>query len=229
MSDQKFVTFDAAECRRPTPAARMPPEVDSPGKAEEEDASFGMFIAKEIMEQKEFVIEKRRFFFGEIIRHLTAKPSRVEEITGGAAVEAEIDPKRVEIDSENGSMFVPVIWRFEGETYRFAYLFYQGGKVFRVGLVIYDDRLFPALPDMQHEDPVVLWGNVDAIVSSLDNGLPSPVTANDGAMLYDWSFSVPGLYNEWVSQEHFVFGMRHFHLSVLKAFHNFCTKNRHFS
>ena len=159
--------------------------------------------------QREQVTAARARFFEEVHASCAQEAGEIDVMMGQDDVIRGVVALRPSIDARMGTLMMSVETDFFGQRHEYSYSLFQLGNQLKIGVLLSGGLEQAPLVD-SHMELTSLWPGVEATAHS-----------RAGAVLYDWSFEVAGLYEHWLAQERFVLGMRHFHVRFLRVVRDF--------
>ena len=155
------------------------------------------------------VIARRQNFFRCILDICASPPDAAAAIMGQSEYDTPALLDEAVLDAEKGVLIFCVPARFLNEDCRHTYSLWQIGDQLKIGLLLSNDLDQAPVLDL-HREIGRLWHDVPYIV----------INKGDST-LYEWTFTVPRLYESWSEQERFVRGMSHCKQRVLRIIHDY--------
>lgn len=149
-------------------------------------------------------VSKRREFFESILLLLKESPDKASVLFGQDKLLASTKLVDDFIDSEHGILLYTMDCNYYGEHSKHNYSLYLTGDIFRIGLL---------LSGGVENAPLIDWNNE---MNDLWPGTAPAQHNRAGVSLYEWTFAVPDLYDNYVTRERFVLGMRHMQGRILR-------------
>lgn len=154
--------------------------------------------------QRVRTFSKRREFFESILFVLKSKPDKASVLFGQDKLLASTKLNGECIDTDHGILIFTMECNYYGEQSSHSYSLYLTGDIFRIGLL---------LSGGVENAPLIDWDNE---MNDLWPGTPPVQHNRSGVSLYEWTFAVPDIYDNYVTRERFILGMRHMQGRILR-------------
>lgn len=159
--------------------------------------------------RRERLLCQREIFFDRIFDRLTAPPDNASVKFGQDVQLRSAKVLESLIDVESGTLYVTIETLFEGMTGQHSYSLYLTGDLFRIGLLLYGGLESAPLVDWQNE------------LQELWPGCPPEQHDRGTLTMYEWTFLLPDLYENYATQERYTLGLRHMHCRMLRIIQNY--------
>jgi hypothetical protein len=169
-----------------------------------------MLFARPLVELgKKRIHAHRAHFFDSIIWACRTPPGAIDDAMGQSEYFFPVVDEGLLNSPVMGTLMMYVKPSFHGQSFSYCYSIFQAGRTMKIGLLLSGGLEQAPLLDW-HRELADLWQGTEP--ERFDRA---------GAVLYDWHIQVPGLFDDWLAQETYVLGMRHFHFRVLRIVHDY--------
>lgn len=155
------------------------------------------------------MVARRGYFFAEMLQICRTAPDAASAVMGQDSFDFSAEEDGAVIDAENGILIFNIPASFYGKDCRHTYSIWQIGDDLKIGVLLSDGLDLAPVLDV-HQEIQTLWGQT-----------PPSLRNKAGSSMYEWSFTVPTLYDSWIEQERFVRGMKHCKMRILRILHDY--------
>lgn len=170
---------------------------------------------KNFDESRKILLAKRKAFFNMILENINRPPVKIDKILGQDIYYFQPNPEKTLLEEATGDIAVCVRAKFFGKEFEVYYSLWQVGENVKVGIALSDPELQGALLNDEHNEAHFIWGKE----------VDPRIDVAHGAVLYEWDFHEPHLYDDFKKMEKYILGFRHMHFRVLRILHDECKNN----
>ena len=166
-------------------------------------------------DSREVLVAKRKVFFDMILENINRPPIKIDKVLGQDVYYHQPDAEKTFYEEITGDMAICTRAKFFGKEFEIYYSLWQMGEYMKVGIALADPEVQGALINDTHNEAHFIWGKE----------IEPRIDVAHGAVLYEWEFHEPNLYDDFKKMERYILGVRHMHFRVLRILYDECKVN----